>query len=155
MSVNVFYCDLDTINNKGVLVTGHGKGIVNRNPLINGKYIANDMVRLVVKNGKLFGYQGYIPKEENYLVEIEYIIYLFDQYEPHQPATPINISVDSFIRLSKHNIETGVMCSLSSTSSAFIEYSDILKQVFNAKFIAFPFTNDENERARAINEIII
>ena len=155
MSVNVFYCDLDMINNKGVLVTGHGKGIVNRNPLINGEYIVNDMVRLIIENGKLFGYQGYIPKEENRLVEIEYMIYLFDQYEHNQPATPINISVDNFLRLSQHNIETGIMCCSSSTSSAFIEYSNILKQAFSAKFIAFPFTNDENERARAINEIII
>ena len=44
MSRNIFYADLDSINNKGVLVTGHGKGLVNKNSRINGKYIANDMV---------------------------------------------------------------------------------------------------------------
>ena len=54
MSRNIFYADLDSINDKGVLVTGHGKGLVNKNSLINGKYISSDMVRLRIESNERF-----------------------------------------------------------------------------------------------------
>lgn len=73
MSRNIFYADLDSINNKGVLVTGHGKGLVNKNSRINGKYIANDMVRLRIESNELFGYQGYIPQSAPELHVIDYL----------------------------------------------------------------------------------
>lgn len=50
-----FYADLDMINSKGVLITGHGKGIVNKNPHISGEYIAPDMVRLIAIKNELYG----------------------------------------------------------------------------------------------------
>lgn len=153
MSKNVFYCDLDLINNTGVLVTGHGKGIVNKNAHINGQYIANDMVRLTVEAGRLFGYQGYIEQIENTMVKIKYLLYLYGQQEPNQPTMPIEISVDEYLKLSRHNIEMGER--VASSDDAFYEYTTILKQVFDVHFVALPFTIDENERARFINKIVI
>jgi hypothetical protein len=47
MSKNIFYADFDRINGKEVFLTDHGKGLVNKNSIVNGEYIANDMVRLI------------------------------------------------------------------------------------------------------------
>ncbi|HDR7744049.1 TPA: hypothetical protein QCX78_005605, partial [Bacillus pacificus] len=92
MSKSVFYADLDIINEKGVLVTGHGKGLVSKNPIINGQYVANDMVRLTVKNGDLFGYQGYVEQKNNELIKIDYLLYFFAASESNQPSQPTIIT---------------------------------------------------------------
>ena len=168
MSKNVFYADLDIINGKGVLVTGHGKGLVNKNSIINGKYIANDMVRLIVKDGALFGYQGYtaffpVDNEENELTKIDYLLYFFGQPEPDQPLEPTTIDAEKYLRLSRHNIEladsmTAMFNSLvgksQNSKNAYDEYEEILKQVNDACFISVPFTKDENQRAIFVNNII-
>ncbi|HEX3017914.1 MAG TPA: hypothetical protein VHP31_08695 [Caproicibacter sp.] len=162
MSENVFYADLDTINGKGTLVTGHGKGLVQKNSTINGEYISNDVVRLVIKDGKLFGYQGYINKEDNELAEIKYLLYFYDKSELNQPLKPTNITVDKYLALSKHNISIGSGMSAlfnfgkSSVPSCdtFEEYEDILRKAKDVCFISVPFTADENDRACFINEII-
>ena len=158
MSKNVFYADLDNINQKGVLVTGHGKGIVNKNSIVNGEYIASDMVRLIVKDGELFGYQGYIQKDDNELTKIDYLLYLFAQSEPNQPSEPTVIDAKEYLRLSKHNIEIGsnrdFLFSGSEGTSAFDEYEEILEQLSNSIFITVPYTIDENQRVSFINSII-
>ncbi|PES19768.1 hypothetical protein CN488_23270 [Bacillus anthracis] len=164
MSKNTFYADLDRINKKGVLITGHGKGLVSKNSNINGEYIANDMVRLTIKNGELFGYQGYVEKEDNELTKIEYLLYFFDQTEPNQPPAPAIINAETYSSLSKHNINVGEKNALMISSllgktppnlgSAYSEYEEILKQVNNANFISVPFTKDENERALFVNTLI-
>lgn len=157
MSKNVFYADLDMINSKGVLITGHGKGLVFKNRIINGEHIADDMVRLTVKNGELFGYQGYIEEENNELTKIEYLLYFFKQSEQNQPINPETINVEKYLSLSKHNIETGALIASSSKSSVntYSEYETILKQVNNVYFIAVPFTENENDRATFVNALII
>lgn len=162
MSENVFYADLDSINGIGVLVTGHGKGLVNKNSIVNGEYIANDMVRLVVENGKLLGYQGYIKKENNEMIEIKFLLYFYDQSELKQPLKPTNITVDKYLELSEHNINIGSELSAlfsfgkssAPTHDAFEEYKEILKKSNNVQFISVPFTKDEDERANFINQII-
>ncbi|AFM42977.1 hypothetical protein Desaci_4114 [Desulfosporosinus acidiphilus SJ4] len=162
MSENVFYADLDMINGKGVLVTGHGKGLVQRNSIINGEYIANDMVRLVIEDGKLLGYQGYIKKEDDELTEIKYLLYFYDESELKQPLKPTNITVDEYLKFSKHNIDIGSEISALFNSgkssvplcNTFDEYEDILKKANGVRFISVPYTADENERASFINEII-
>ncbi|GGE76073.1 hypothetical protein [Priestia taiwanensis] len=164
MSKNDFYADLDKINEKGVLVTGHGKGLVSKNPNINGEYIANDMVRLIAKNGELFGYQGYVEKEDNELTKIEYLLYFFEQSEPNQPPEPAIITAETYLSLSKHNIDMGEQTSMMlsplfgkpsrNSKSAYSEYEEILKQVNNAYFISVPFTKDENQRATFVNNLI-
>ena len=164
MSKNIFYADLDRINGKGVFLTGHGKGLVNKNSIVNGEYIANDMVRLIVKDGELFGYQGYIEKEENELTKIDYLLYFYAQSEVNQPAEPAIIDIDTYLQLSRHNIETGGELSLlmgfpldtSSQKSinAYDEFEETLKQLSNATFIAVPFTLDENQRALFVNSVI-
>lgn len=160
MSENVFYADLDKINGKGVLVTGHGKGLVNKNSNINGEYIANDMVRLKLINGELFGYQGYINKENNELTKIDYLLYFFAQSEHNQPLEPTNITTESYLLLSKHNIDIGAGIgalfgsSYQSSKTAYDEYVEILKQVKNVRFISIPFTKDENQRAIFVNDIV-
>lgn len=160
MSQNIFYSDLDTINGKGVFVTGHGKGLVSKNSIINGEYIANDMVRLIIEDGKLFGYQAYIEKENNELTEIKYLLYFYDKSELKQPLKPTKITVDDYLEFSKHNIDSGDAISAlsgktsNSSCSAYNEYEKILKQANDVCFICIPFTVDENERAVFINEII-
>jgi hypothetical protein len=170
MSTNVFYADLDEINGKGVFITGHGKSLINRNSIINGKYIANDMVRLIVKCGELLGYQGYTAflgneKEDNELTKIDYLLYFFAQSELNQPSEPTSIDTDTYLRLSKHNIELddSMIAAFNSLvgkhsqnlKNAYEEYEELLKQLSNACFIAVPFTADENQRASFINDIII
>lgn len=154
MSKNVFYADLDLINNKGVFVTGHGKGIVSKNNFVKGNYIFNDMIRLFVENGKLFGYQGYIETTENELTNIEYLLYLYDKDEAGQPELLSEITVDEYLCLSQHNIERGAQILTRSSVETFSEYSDILKAAINVHFIAIPFTDEENRRAELINEAV-
>lgn len=164
MSENVFYADLDIIDGKGVLVTGHGKGLVSKNSLINGEYIANDMVKLVIESNKLFGYQGYVEKEEKELATIDYLLYFYDQSEKDQPVEPLLISVDEYLKLSKHNIDTGEQSSqmvdmmmgnnIKQLGGTYTEYAEILKQASQSKFYKIPFTKDENERARLVNNLI-
>ncbi|MGQ4068910.1 hypothetical protein ACSQ34_14685 (plasmid) [Enterococcus mundtii] len=164
MSRNIFYADLDSINNKGVLVTGHGKGLVNKNSKINGKYIANDMVRLRIESNELFGYQGYIPQSAPELHVIDYLLYFYDEDEKEQPLEPELISIKEYTELSKHNIDTGEQISkmyplpfLSSTDKfgdTYNEYTEILSQASKAKFYKIPFTKDENERAIWVNNLV-
>lgn len=160
MSENVFYADIDKINGKGVLVTGHGKGLVSYNSNINGEYIANDMVRLESINGELFGYQGYIKKEDNELTKIDYLLYFFAQTENNQPLEPTIITTEEYLLLSKHNIDMGggisamFGSSAKSSKNAYDEYVEILKQVTSAHFISIPFTADENQRAIFVNDIV-
>lgn len=160
MSKNIFYSDLDTINEKGVLVTGHGKGLVAANSIINGKYIANDMVRLTIKDNELFGFQGYIEKEDNELAKIEYLLYFYEQSEPHQPIKAEIINVEKYLSLSKHNIDTSAQITmmLGQTTEdivdAYSEYETILKQANNVIFAAVPYTENENDRATFINDLI-
>lgn len=162
MSVNSFYADLDMINGKGVFVTGHGKGLVKKNSTINGEYIANDMVRLIIENGKLFGYQGYIESEDNELTEIKYLLYFYDKSELNQPLKPTNITVDEYLAFSKHNINMGSELSTlfnigqppATLCDTFDEYEGILKKSNNVRFVSVPYTKDEKQRASFINEII-
>jgi len=160
MSENVYYADLDEINGKGVLVTGHGKGLVMKNSNINGKYITNDMVRLKSINGELFGYQGYVKQENDKLTKIDYLLYFFEQTENNQPLEPSIIDIEEYLSLSKHNIDIGggisAMFGRSSQSSktTYNEYEEILKQVTSVHFISIPFTKDENQRAIFVNDIV-
>ncbi|MGE6515272.1 hypothetical protein [Lysinibacillus sphaericus] len=164
MSKNIFYSDLDTINEKGVLVTGHGKGLVAANSIINGKYIANDMVRLTIKDNELFGFQGYIEKEDNELAKIEYLLYFYEQSEPHQPTKAEIINVEKYLSLSKHNIDTGAQIAMMSSMmfgqttedivDTYSEYETILKQANNVIFAAVPYTENEDDRATFINDLI-
>ena len=145
MSKSFFYADLDLINGKGVLVTGHGKGLVNKNPDVNGEYVASDMVRLTAADGKLFGYQGYVEKSENELTEIEYALYFYYLTESGQPSEPARISAEEYLRLSAHNIHL---------SGGFEEYEAILKQASFVRFISVPWTADENDRVRFVNDLV-
>ncbi|AFQ09219.1 TPA: hypothetical protein ACG05V_005928 [Bacillus pacificus] len=160
MSKSVFYADLDIINEKGVLVTGHGKGLVSKNPIINGQYVANDMVRLTVKNGDLFGYQGYVEQKNNELIKIDYLLYFFAASESNQPSQPTIITIADYLALSKHNIDSGEQLNqtLNPTSqnpgNAYKEYVQILRQVNNAKFISVPFTEDADDRATFVHTLI-
>lgn len=160
MSENTFYADLDRINGKGVLITGHGKGLVNKNSNINGEYISNDMVRLKSINGQLFGYQGYIKKDNNELTKIDYLLYFFEKSEPDQPLEPTIITTEAYLSLSKHNIEMGASISAmfgsssQSSKTAYDEYVEILRQVKDTLFISIPFTKDENQRAIFVNDIV-
>ncbi|MEH7460477.1 hypothetical protein V7183_25745, partial [Bacillus sp. JJ1127] len=135
MSKNFFYADLDMINGKGVLITGHGKGIVNKNSNINGGYIAADMVRLIAKNDELYGYQGYLESEDDELTKIEYLLYFFAQSELNQPMEPSTITAETYLSLSKHNIDTGEILN-GKPSQTYSEYEDILKQVNKVHFIS-------------------
>jgi hypothetical protein len=157
MSRSAFYADLDEINGKGVFVTGHGKGLVSKNQIINGKCIANDMVRLVVKQGKLFGYQGYIEKEDNELTKIDYLLYFYEKSEPEQPFKPTIITVETYLQLSKHNIDIGGVLGarFGRSRNAYSEYEEILKQTKEACFISIAYTADESDRATFVNNIII
>lgn len=164
MPENVFYADLDIINGKGVFVTGHGKGLVNKNPNINGEYISNDMVCLTAKNGELFGYQGYVKTDDNDLTRIEYLLYFFAPSEPNQPQEPVVISIDNYLLLSKHNIDTGARLKASgmamfgkpfqNVENVYREYEKVLKQAHNVCCMAVPFTKDENDRALFVTQII-
>lgn len=164
MSKNVFYADLDKINEKGVLVTGHGKGLVAKNSIITGNYIVNDMVKLTIKDNELFGYQGYIEKEDNELTKIDYLLYFYQQSEPNQPKEPEIINVEKYLSLSKHNIDTGGQIALNSSTmfgqssknivNPYSEYETILKQANNIVFIAIPYTENEDDRAKFVNVLI-
>jgi hypothetical protein len=167
MSKNIFYCDLDLINGKGVLVTGHGKGLVNKNEIVEGQYICNDMVRLKVEDGKLLGYQGYIEKDENEYTEIDYLLYFYNQNEDKQPEQPAAVEIDKYIMLSKHNIVQGEEITLSinqmlgemqkrdsTIPDSFEEFKSIVSSVQNVKCYSVPYTKDENERARFLNLLI-
>ena len=164
MSINVFYADLDSINGKGVLVTGHGKGLVEKNSLINGKYIANDMVRLKIVSNTLFGYQGYIEQDNPKLIVIDYLIYFFDQFEKYQQVEPQLISIEEYLKLSKHNINMGEKISnegnflfhkaQNKVGSTYAEYSEILTQASKVKIYKVPFTDQQNERAIWVNNLI-
>lgn len=167
MSKNIFYCDLDLINKKGVIITGHGKGLVNKNEIVEGEYICNDMVRLKVVDGELLGYQGYIEKDENEYTKVNYLLYFYDQNEANQPAQPESLEIDKYIILSKHNIEQGEAISASinqmfgeiqrtnsTVPNSFEEFKSIVTNAKNIKCYSVPFTEDENERARFVNSLI-
>jgi len=144
VSENNFYADLDKINEKGVLVTGHGKGLVSKNPNINGDYIANDMVRLELQNNQLFGYQGYILKENNDLTKIEYLLYFYAQDEPNQPSSPTVISAENYLSLCKHCIERGDLINDNyfsfdkSDKNTYCEFKEIIMQIGDVSFLFYP-----------------
>lgn len=151
MSKSVFYADLDKINGIGVLVTGHGKGLVSRNSNIEGEYISNDIVRLTVKNNVLYGYQGYI-EEENELTPIDYLLYFYDKSEPNQPKTAVKVDIEIYLQLCRHNIEIGeIIC---SSLNVFDEFKEILKQSTCFNCFGVPFTDNENERAIFVDNVI-
>lgn len=154
MSKNVFYADLDNINNRGVLVTGHGKGIVNKNGIVNGGYIANDMVKLTVENGKLYGYQGYVDMPTNKLTHIEYMLYLYAKDEQGQPVQLQEIDVNTYLQLSRHNIECGQHILARNDGDTYAEYRHFLLNTTEVRCFAVPYTDNEIERAVQINEAV-
>ncbi|WP_230203569.1 hypothetical protein [Bacillus massiliigorillae] len=66
--------------------------------------------------------------------------------------------------MSKHNIVTGEQIAQmfnsflgkasQNSKSAYSEYEEILGQVNNASFISVPFTENENQRATFVNNLI-
>lgn len=154
MSKNVFYADLDIINSKGVFVTGHGKGIVNKNSLINGRYIADDMVRLTVEDGKLHGYQGYIDVPINQLTQIEYALYLCGKDEMNQPKQAQEVTISVYLQLSKHNMDCAEYILGKNAGDIYSEYENILMDVTTLRCFVIPYTSDENERATQINAVV-
>lgn len=111
------------------------------------------MVRLIAIKNELYGYQGYLESEDNKLTKIEYLLYFFAQYKTNQPMKPSTITAETYLSLSKHNIDTGEILN-GIPSQTYNEYEEILTQVNNVHFGSVPFTKDENQRADCVNNMI-